>query len=81
MLAETSAIGVRMSRYQRIELEREQRVVTLEPGDVRVKVASLAGRVVNVAPEYEDCAALARASGEALKSIMAAASAAARGLA
>jgi uncharacterized protein (TIGR00299 family) protein len=78
MLAETSAIGVRMTRYDRIELEREQRVVTLEHGDVRVKVASFAGRVVNVAPEYEDCASLARASGEPLKSIIAAATAAAR---
>jgi uncharacterized protein (TIGR00299 family) protein len=80
MLIETSAIGVRMARYDRIELEREQRLVRIEHGDVRVKVASLGGRVVNVAPEYEDCAALARASGEPLKAILAAAAAAAEEL-
>jgi uncharacterized protein (TIGR00299 family) protein len=80
MLMETSAIGVRMARYERIELEREQRLVRIEQGDVRVKVASLGGRVVNVAPEYEDCAALARASGEPFKTIFAAATAAAENL-
>jgi pyridinium-3,5-bisthiocarboxylic acid mononucleotide nickel chelatase len=80
MLVETSAIGVRMARYDRIELEREQLLVRIEQGAVRVKVASLGGRVVNVAPEYEDCAALARASGEPLKAILAAATAAVREL-
>lgn len=77
MLTETSAIGVRMAPYGRLELEREQRLVRIEQGDVRVKLASLGGRLVNVAPELEDCAALARASGEPLKAIMAAATAAA----
>ena len=77
MLTETSAIGVRMTRYERLELEREQRLVRIEQGEVRVKVASLGGRVVNVAPEFEDCASLARASGQPLKTILAAALAAA----
>jgi uncharacterized protein (TIGR00299 family) protein len=77
MLTETTAVGVRMTRYDRVELEREQRLVRIEQGEVRVKVATLGGRVVNVSPEFEDCALLARASGQPLKAIVSAALAAA----
>ncbi len=77
MLEETSALGVRVGRLRRYELEREERTVALDGGSVRVKVARLDGRVVNVAPEHDDCAALARATGRAVKSVWAAAVAAA----
>lgn len=77
MLEETSTLGVRLSRWQRYELEREERIVELDSGSVRVKIARLDGRVVNVAPEHDDCAALARATGRSVKSVWAAALAAA----
>ena len=63
MLEETSALGVRVSRLDRYELEREERIVEVDGGRVRVKVGPLDGRVVNVAPEHDDCAALARSTG------------------
>jgi uncharacterized protein (DUF111 family) len=47
------------------------RVVELEGGRVRVKIGLLDGRVVNVAPEHDDCAELARATGRPVKSIWA----------
>jgi pyridinium-3,5-bisthiocarboxylic acid mononucleotide nickel chelatase len=71
MLTETSALGVRVSRLDRHELEREDRVVELDGGKVRVKLGRLDGRVVNVAPEHDDCAALARTTGRSVKSIWA----------
>ena len=71
LLEETSALGVRVSRLERYELEREERVVELEGGTVRVKVGLLDGRVVNLAPEHDDCAALARATGRSVKSVWA----------
>lgn len=71
MLEETSAIGVRVARMGRYELEREEQVVELDGGSVRVKVALLDGKVVNVAPEHDDCAALAKSTGRAVKSIWA----------
>jgi uncharacterized protein (DUF111 family) len=71
MLEETSALGVRVARLARYELEREERVVEVAGGRVRIKVALLEGRVVNVAPEHDDCAALARSTGRAVKSIWA----------
>jgi pyridinium-3,5-bisthiocarboxylic acid mononucleotide nickel chelatase len=80
LLEETSALGVRVSRLDRYELEREERVVELHGGTVRVKVGLLDGRVVNVAPEHDDCAALARSTGRSVKSVWAEALAKAQAL-
>jgi uncharacterized protein (TIGR00299 family) protein len=77
ILRETSALGVRVSRLARYELERHERVVDLEGRPVRVKIGELDGQVVNVAPEHDDCAAVARATGRSVKSVWAAALAAA----
>lgn len=77
MLEETTTLGVRVSRWHRYELAREERTVELEGGRVRVKIGRLDGRVVNVAPEHDDCAALARATGRSVKAVWAAALAAA----
>jgi uncharacterized protein (TIGR00299 family) protein len=71
LLEETTALGVRVHRLERYELEREERIVELEGGTVRVKVGLLEGRVVNLAPEHDDCAVLARSTGRAVKSIWA----------
>lgn len=76
MLEETSALGVRVTRLRRYELEREERSVELDGGTVRVKIGRLDGRIVNIAPEHDDCAALARRTGRPVKSIWAAALAA-----
>jgi uncharacterized protein (TIGR00299 family) protein len=71
LLEETTALGVRVHRLERYELEREEQVVEVEGGQVRVKVGLLDGKVVNVAPEHDDCAELARSTGRAVKSIWA----------
>jgi pyridinium-3,5-bisthiocarboxylic acid mononucleotide nickel chelatase len=71
LLEETSALGVRVSRLDRYELEREERTVDVAGGTVRVKVGLLDGRVVNLAPEHDDCAALARSTGRSVKSVWA----------
>jgi uncharacterized protein (TIGR00299 family) protein len=80
LLEETSALGVRVSRLDRYELEREERSVDVEGGTVRVKLGLLDGRVVNVAPEHDDCAAVAASTGRAVKSVWAEALARAQGL-
>jgi uncharacterized protein (TIGR00299 family) protein len=80
ILEETTALGVRVSRLRRYELEREERTVALDGRAVRVKLGLLDGRVVNVAPEHDDCVTVARATGASVKSVWAAALAAAREL-
>jgi len=60
LFRETTTLGIRRSQQQRTALSRRLQSVPTPYGNVRVKVASQAGTVVNVQPEYEDCAQLAR---------------------
>jgi pyridinium-3,5-bisthiocarboxylic acid mononucleotide nickel chelatase len=78
VLEHTSALGVRMHTLERLITRRESRVVATPWGEVRVKVKLLDGREI-VAPEYEDCARLAREAGVPLRQIYASARAATDG--
>ncbi len=71
LLEETTALGVRTTRLDRWELEREERTVEVTGGSVRVKVGLLDGSVVNLAPEHDDCAAIARETRRPVKSVWA----------
>ncbi len=77
VFAETSTIGLRWSSARRVVLPREERRVETPWGQVRVKVARAPDGTVNLAPEYDDCRALALAAGVPLKVIHRAALAAA----
>jgi len=80
ILEETTALGVRVTQLRRYELPREERTVEVGGATVRVKLARIGDRVVNVAPEHDDCVAAARTTGTAVKSVWVAALAAAREL-
>ena len=77
ILRESSTLGVRIARLDRIELERESRTVEVAGEPVRVKVGRLDGRVVNLAPEHADCERAARITGAPVKTVWARALAAA----
>jgi uncharacterized protein (TIGR00299 family) protein len=77
---QTSTIGMREQAVGKHELEREMTSVDVDGHTVAVKVARLGGEVFNVQPEFEDVAAAARALGRPVKTVMAEAVAAARGL-
>jgi uncharacterized protein (TIGR00299 family) protein len=66
---ETTTIGIRRYPADRITLDREFVEVETEYGAVRIKVSRLDGEVVNFAPEYEDCARIAREKGIPLKTV------------
>jgi uncharacterized protein (TIGR00299 family) protein len=56
MLQESTTLGVRMHRVDRIVLPREEREVKTQYGPITVKVAfDQEGRVINLMPEYESC--------------------------
>ena len=57
---ETTTIGIRRYQQQRSILERNIKVINTIYGDVRVKIATQGEKIVNIQPEYEDCAKLAR---------------------
>jgi uncharacterized protein (TIGR00299 family) protein len=65
LLAHTSALGARVQTIERLVVPRSERTARTPWGDVRVKEKRLGDRVV-AAPEYEDCAALARAANVSL---------------
>jgi uncharacterized protein (TIGR00299 family) protein len=70
---ETTTIGIRRYAADRTVLEREFVEVRTDYGAIRVKVSRMGGEVVNFAPEYEDCARLARENNVPLKKVQAAA--------
>ena len=71
LFRETTTIGLRYQELMRERLNREEVQVETPMGPVRFKVASRAGRVVNVAPEFDDCARLATEHGLSVKEVQA----------
>ena len=63
LLRETTTLGVRAFPAGRYQAAREAQTVATRLGSVRVKVKYLEGRPYAVAPEYEECARLARERG------------------
>ena len=78
LFAETTTIGLRIYEARRKVLERESAEVETPYGRVRMKVAKRNGRVLNVAPEYDDCQRVAREKSVPLKEVMLAAQSAYR---
>ncbi len=69
VLRETSTLGVRISRTERMTAARRTDTVQTTYGEVRVKVKSFEG-VERPSPEYEDCARIAREKGLPLPEVM-----------
>ncbi len=60
LFQETTTLGIRHALQQRTILPREIQQVKTKYGAVQVKIARIGEKVVNVQPEYEDCARLAK---------------------
>jgi uncharacterized protein (DUF111 family) len=74
---ETSTIGARATTVSKRALDRSWLDVDIDGQTVRVKLATDNGRIVNVAPEFDDVAAAAAALDVPVKDVLAQASAAA----
>jgi pyridinium-3,5-bisthiocarboxylic acid mononucleotide nickel chelatase len=59
IFAETTTFGVRTHAAQRRVLPREFVKVNTSYGEVRIKLSRVNGRILHVAPEYDDCRKLA----------------------
>jgi pyridinium-3,5-bisthiocarboxylic acid mononucleotide nickel chelatase len=71
IFAETTTFGARTYRAQRKVLPREWVNVATSFGDVRVKVSRVNGRILHVAPEFEDCKRVAKEKNVPLQSVIA----------
>lgn len=69
LFRETTTLGIRRSVQQRTVLQRQIESVETPLGSIRVKVGRWGDRIVNIQPEYEDCARLAQHHHTPLKEI------------
>ncbi len=69
ILAETSTLGVRISLWERICLDRREEKVVTEFGTIRIKIGERDGRVTTASPEYEDCRRAATEHGVAVRRV------------
>jgi uncharacterized protein (TIGR00299 family) protein len=76
LFEQTTTLGLRIYEARRKVLEREHVEVETPYGKVRIKVAKREGKVVNAAPEYDDCQKLAAEKNVPLKQVILAAQAA-----
>ena len=78
LLRQTTALGVRIRRVERVLAGRSFRVEATPWGEVRVKVKELGGAAIDVAAEHEDCVRAAREAGVDARAVARAAESSAR---
>ncbi|MGH2561122.1 MAG: nickel pincer cofactor biosynthesis protein LarC [Thermomicrobiales bacterium] len=69
LIENSTTLGVRATRVERTKAARRIETVITRWGDVRVKLRGWQGRVIDVAPEYDDCASIARAADIPLRDV------------
>lgn len=69
LFAETTAFGLRQETIVRLKLARRFETVTTAFGNVTLKLGLKGDTLVQVAPEFESCRALAEQSGQPLRAI------------
>jgi uncharacterized protein (TIGR00299 family) protein len=78
LFEETTTLGARISPVDKVELERAWTTVEVAGETIRVKLGLRGGRIVTVAPEYAEAAAISDRAGLPLKEVYARALEAAR---
>lgn len=73
LLTETSTIGIRRRTESRWKASRRTMAIDTPFGKIRMKIAEIRNRIVNISPEYDDCREAAIRSGVPLKTVMEAA--------
>lgn len=69
VIRETSTLGVRISEWDRLCLDRRWQEVETEFGTIKIKIGELNGQVINASPEYEDCKHAAEEHGVPVKRV------------
>lgn len=55
----STTLGIRESKITKYALKREEKIVSTQYGEVRVKISFLKEKILHSKPEYEDCRLLA----------------------
>ena len=70
MLVETSTLGIRIKRIDRIKADREIHEIKTKLGNARVKIKKINGKVINFSPEYESCKIIANKKNISLNDVI-----------
>ncbi len=73
LFRETTTLGIRRRREERVILDRAFVTVETPYGRIRIKIGSLSGQPQNLMPEFEDCRRAAREHNVPLKRVVEAA--------
>src|SRR5207249_4469776 len=60
LVENSTTLGVRATPVERTKARRRVETVTTRWGEIRVKLRGWNGHIIGVAPEYDDCAQIAR---------------------
>ena len=60
LLTETSSFGIRFYCVERLALDREVKKIKTPYGSVNIKIGWLDGKIVQAAPEFDDCKKISR---------------------
>ena len=69
IFAETTAFGLRMDRVERWKLERRFETVRTPWGEITVKLGLSAGKIIQIAPEFESCRSVSEQTGQPLRAV------------
>ncbi|MGI8476086.1 MAG: nickel pincer cofactor biosynthesis protein LarC [Thermomicrobiales bacterium] len=69
VIRNTTTLGIRATPVDRTKAARRIETVETRWGEVRVKLRGWEGRVIDVAPEYDDCLEIARAADVTLRDV------------
>jgi len=61
LIEQSTTLGVRATRIDRVKAPRQMQTVVTRWGDVRIKLRAWHGRVIDAMPEFDDCRAIADA--------------------
>jgi uncharacterized protein (TIGR00299 family) protein len=70
MFRETTTLGIRVNRLERMALDREVVKVETRWGEVEVKVARMGDKILGFSPELRSCEEIARKENIPLKAVM-----------
>ena len=70
VLRETTTFGLRVTSVCKTAIDREERMLKTELGEVRVKVGTMQGKTIKAKPEFEDCRRIAQERGVPLRHVM-----------
>jgi uncharacterized protein (TIGR00299 family) protein len=71
LLRESTTLGVRLTRANRLKAQRRIEVIETPLGEARIKVKEIDGVIISAAPEYDDCKAIAERQGLPLENVVA----------